>query len=110
MKKLIRLDFERSDADNYIKISSDDRYILMDYDTIVDEPFESIEEIKTYFTDDIFFVFDDDPDDIKSLAGGRFSKKGLKQLHDEIYAIHNELSNEVPHRVTDAISDVDPNL
>lgn len=110
MSKIIRLNYYRCDHENYVKLESKDRYALLLYATICKEPDESIDEVVEYFTSEILCYRDDDPDDIVALDGGRFTKKGLKELRQWMYALRDELLNEEPNRVTDGISGIDPDV
>lgn len=110
MSKIIRLTFHKCDDKHFVKVQSKERYVLILYHTIYHEPEECIEEIVDYFTADLVYANDGDPDELVAVAGGRFTKKGLKELRDYIHEFNKELKADQPHQVTDEISHSNTNL
>lgn len=111
MSKIIRLTFHKCDDEHCIKVQSKERYALLSYNTIYHEPDECVEEIVDYFTADLVYARQgDNPDELVAEAGGRFTKKGLKELREFMHEFCKELKAEQPHQVTDEISNSHTNL
>jgi hypothetical protein len=110
MSKIIRLTFHKCDDEHCIKVQSKERYALLLYNTIYNEPDECVEEIVDYFTADLVYSSFANPDELVAEAGGRFTKKGLKELREFMHELSKELKAEQPHQVTDEISNSHTNL
>lgn len=110
MSKIVRLTYHRCDREYLVKLQSKERYALLLYHTICKDPEECINEIVEYFMADLLYQQSNDPDDVVAAEGGRFTKKGLKELRDYIFAIREELINEKPHQVTDGVSRLNTDL
>lgn len=110
MRKIVRLTFHRCDRESLIKIQSHDRYALLEYKTLTESLEECLDEMVDFFTSDIDIYDLNSSDFVESLPGPRFSKKGLKDLEEKMYALYNELVHEKPHQITDEFSGFNPNL
>lgn len=110
MSKIVRMTYHRCDNEHLVKFYSKERYAMLLYNSIYQEPEECFNEVVDYFTADLVYQQSSDPDDVVAVEGGRFTKKGLKELREYIYTVHQELINEKPHQVTDGVSRLNTDL